>query len=107
MRARSLAGAVVVLGLGALTWALTAHRPLFEPAVALILEVLNGRQTYEPGDYGFAVGIAGVMTFTSFGALAWSLLVAPSENRRIDRFLTRREAMREPRAAPPPPKERT
>lgn len=103
MRARSVAGAAVVLGLGALTWALVAHRPLFEPAVALIFEILNRRQTYGPEDYGFAVAVGGVATFTSFAALAWSLLAAPGENRRIDRFLARKEMMRERRTARPPP----
>ncbi len=102
MRARFVAGAAVVLGLGALTWALTAHRPLFEPEVALIFEILNRRQTYEPEDYGFAVAITGVTTFTSFAALAWSLLAAPGENRRIDRLLARKEMMRERRTARPP-----
>jgi len=108
MRARYVAVGAAGLGFAALTWALVTQRDVLEPLVRpVIVGMILGRDGYEPDDYAFAIGLAGLMTVVSFASLAHALASHGATERRIDDHLRRKPPrapqVSTPSTAPPPP----
>ncbi|TAJ69103.1 MAG: hypothetical protein EPO51_23995 [Phenylobacterium sp.] len=110
MRARYAAAGAAGFAFAALTWVLLAQRDLLEPPLRPVIALMiSGRGGYDPDDYAFAIGLAGLMSVTSFASLAYVLVGHRSTERRIDDHL-RRKPPPTPQVstlstapAPPPP----
>lgn len=110
MRARFVAGAAAGCAFAALTWVLLAQRDLLEPLLRPVIALMISRRgRYDPDDYAFAIGLAGLMSVTSFASMAYVLVTHRPTERRIDDHL-RRKPPPTPQVstlrtgpAPPPP----